>query len=439
MADLVRLKRSNIAGKVPLAADLADGELAINTADKKIFSKDAQGNVAEFGGGNGAGLTPEKEAELKNRYHHTGTQPIESIAGLVALLANKADINTVYAAPVQSAYTVRERGMAAGETAIYPLANPQVTFGFLAFAMRRVPNPPPLVLAPNALGIGAGLFEYDPGLYFGAQINTNAAALSYAYHTTSNDENAQLVAASSVYTAGYQPYLAFKTGAPASNADCWASSGRPTIAAPQWISIKFSNRKVVAAYQFQNRASTNNPPGDWTFQGRNGDGEWVTLHSFSGYNDYGANAMSPLYEIAEPAAYDEYRMHITATPGTAAYCIIARLRLYAPDGKMLVIGADNQAYIASGGALTPTAYPADAAALNAVGTTESGQLTQAQIDAIKPYKVLASARVSLEITTAPSEQYQSQLDVVVNWAEDYVTFTTPTAGDYKFCYQEPEA
>jgi hypothetical protein len=438
MSDIIRFKRSSVAGKVPLAADLTDGELALNTADKKIFGKDAQGNVVEYGGG-GAGLTPEKEAELKSRYYHTGTQPIESIAGLVAQLAAKADINTVYAAPIQSAYTVRERGMAAGESVVYPLANPQVSFGFLAFAMRRIDNPPPLVLAPDALGIGSGRFEYNPGLYFGAQIRTNSGALSYAYHTNSNTENNQLIAASSVYTAGYQPYLAFKAGAPASNADCWASLGRPTVANPQWISIKFNNRKTVASYQFQNRVSTNNPPGDWTFQGRNGGGEWVDLHSVSGYSDYGANVMSPLYEIAEPDAYDEYRMHITTTPGTAAYCIIARLRMFSPTGKMLVIGADDQAYVANNGTLTPTAYPADAAALDAVGTTESGQLAQAQIDAIKPYKVLTSGRVSLEIETAPTLQYQSQFDVLVDWAEEYVKFTAQTAGYYKFCYQEPEA
>jgi len=45
MPNRIILKRSSVAAKVPLAADLSAGELAINLADKRLFSKDGAGNV----------------------------------------------------------------------------------------------------------------------------------------------------------------------------------------------------------------------------------------------------------------------------------------------------------------------------------------------------------------------------------------------------------
>lgn len=50
MANTIILKRSSVAAKVPLATDLQVGELAINLADQKLFSKNASGTVIEIGG-----------------------------------------------------------------------------------------------------------------------------------------------------------------------------------------------------------------------------------------------------------------------------------------------------------------------------------------------------------------------------------------------------
>ena len=38
MASQIKIKRSSVAGKVPTTSDIATGELAINTKDKKIYS-----------------------------------------------------------------------------------------------------------------------------------------------------------------------------------------------------------------------------------------------------------------------------------------------------------------------------------------------------------------------------------------------------------------
>lgn len=45
MADDIQLKRSNVPGLVPAAGELLDGELAINTADHRMYAKGADGSV----------------------------------------------------------------------------------------------------------------------------------------------------------------------------------------------------------------------------------------------------------------------------------------------------------------------------------------------------------------------------------------------------------
>lgn len=47
MATVIKLKRSETASSVPQSTDLQVGELAINTADKKIYVKDSGNNIIE--------------------------------------------------------------------------------------------------------------------------------------------------------------------------------------------------------------------------------------------------------------------------------------------------------------------------------------------------------------------------------------------------------
>ena len=54
MANTIILKKSSVAGKVPAAGDLQVGELAVNLADAKLYSKNSAGTVISVGGG-GAG------------------------------------------------------------------------------------------------------------------------------------------------------------------------------------------------------------------------------------------------------------------------------------------------------------------------------------------------------------------------------------------------
>ncbi len=42
-------KKSTVAGKVPLSSDLDIGELAVNTADKKLYTKHNDNAVVQIG------------------------------------------------------------------------------------------------------------------------------------------------------------------------------------------------------------------------------------------------------------------------------------------------------------------------------------------------------------------------------------------------------
>ena len=59
MANKLILKRSSVVAKVPLAADLEVGEIAVNLADQKLYSKNASGTVILVGtGGTGDVVGP---------------------------------------------------------------------------------------------------------------------------------------------------------------------------------------------------------------------------------------------------------------------------------------------------------------------------------------------------------------------------------------------
>jgi|TARA_R100000278_G_scaffold1417_1_gene2937 hypothetical protein len=47
MANTVQHKRNTSSGQTPSASDLDAGEIAINTADAKLFIKDSSNNIVE--------------------------------------------------------------------------------------------------------------------------------------------------------------------------------------------------------------------------------------------------------------------------------------------------------------------------------------------------------------------------------------------------------
>lgn len=53
----IQLYHSSTAGVVPSAGNLLEAELALNTADRKMYSKNAAGAVVQVGGGAAGGGT----------------------------------------------------------------------------------------------------------------------------------------------------------------------------------------------------------------------------------------------------------------------------------------------------------------------------------------------------------------------------------------------
>jgi len=51
MATIFKPKRSETASSVPTTSDIAVGEIAINTADRKLYIRDSSDNINAIGGG----------------------------------------------------------------------------------------------------------------------------------------------------------------------------------------------------------------------------------------------------------------------------------------------------------------------------------------------------------------------------------------------------
>ena len=51
MANKIVIKKSSVAGKVPVAGDLDVGELGVNVTDAKLYTKNASGVIVQLGGG----------------------------------------------------------------------------------------------------------------------------------------------------------------------------------------------------------------------------------------------------------------------------------------------------------------------------------------------------------------------------------------------------
>mgnify|MGYP001051724122 FL=1 len=53
----IKPKRSETAASVPSSVDLEEGEIAINSADQKIYTKQSDGTVVEVANAGGGGTT----------------------------------------------------------------------------------------------------------------------------------------------------------------------------------------------------------------------------------------------------------------------------------------------------------------------------------------------------------------------------------------------
>ena len=92
----IKLYRSSTPGAQPTAGNLADGELAINIADGKLFYKDAGGAVAQFSSGSnaaGGAIVTNKTTATENYTFPSGTNgfsvgPVTIASGVTVTVAS---------------------------------------------------------------------------------------------------------------------------------------------------------------------------------------------------------------------------------------------------------------------------------------------------------------------------------------------------------------
>jgi hypothetical protein len=98
MANKIILKKTSTASKVPLPADLEVGEIAVNLADQKLYSKNASGTVILVGDGQGTGDVTGGLSSTDNalaRYDGTTGKVIQNSTVTLDDNGNLANVNSV--------------------------------------------------------------------------------------------------------------------------------------------------------------------------------------------------------------------------------------------------------------------------------------------------------------------------------------------------------
>lgn len=88
MANLIKLKRSAVAGKAPAVGDLALGELALNTYDGKLYTKKDNGtaSIVDLSAGSSSGPIAEtaqvisENITFKTGFNGLSVGPVEVAA-----------------------------------------------------------------------------------------------------------------------------------------------------------------------------------------------------------------------------------------------------------------------------------------------------------------------------------------------------------------------
>ena len=110
MAMVIKPKRKFTAG-APSTSDIVEGEIAINTADKKLYVRDNANNIIEIGGGGGGGSTSDITQSshglaVKDAVRHNGSAWVKAQANAASTLA----LGIVTAVADSNTFTVAQSG-----------------------------------------------------------------------------------------------------------------------------------------------------------------------------------------------------------------------------------------------------------------------------------------------------------------------------------------
>ncbi len=284
-------------------------------------------------------LTALYRAGLLFRENHTGTQDIETINGLRNTLNNKADIDTVYAQPMATDYTIREAVVGEQNSEyVYLLNSNNTSMNSHAYAMVSTHEEGrKYTLNTKLLPSGFSeerLPEKEGVILYSSEISPNKPMTGFT-------EGGQVVSATSQYSTGYEVWRAFQ-GFPVANGnytDCWATNAVPTVATPQIATIVLEKMAIVTEYRLQNRFyPTPNSPRDWTFEGRpDSTSQWIILDTVVG-NTENASAEWKIKSIekSKQIPLKEFRWVFTARNGNDPYMVISRIKMQSKPASYLI-------------------------------------------------------------------------------------------------------
>ena len=109
MAMVIKPKRKFTAG-APSTSDLVEGEIAVNTADKKLYVRDDSNNIVEIGGGGGGSTSDITQSShgfaVKDAIRHNGSAWVKAQANASSTLA----LGIVTAVADSNNFTIAQSG-----------------------------------------------------------------------------------------------------------------------------------------------------------------------------------------------------------------------------------------------------------------------------------------------------------------------------------------
>ena len=109
MAMVIKPKRKFTAG-APTTSDIVEGEIAINTADKKLYVRDNSNNIIEIGGGGGGSTSDITQSShgfaVKDAIRHNGSAWVKAQANAASTLA----LGIVTAVTDSNNFTIAQSG-----------------------------------------------------------------------------------------------------------------------------------------------------------------------------------------------------------------------------------------------------------------------------------------------------------------------------------------
>ena len=109
MAMVIKPKRKFTAG-APSTSDLVEGEIAVNTADKKLYVRDNSNNIVEIGGGGGGSTSDITQSShgfaVKDAIRHNGSSWVKAQANATTTLA----LGIVTAVADSNNFTIAQSG-----------------------------------------------------------------------------------------------------------------------------------------------------------------------------------------------------------------------------------------------------------------------------------------------------------------------------------------